>query len=159
MDLPANAKLIARKARQDGIDPSVALTISHIETGGSFSSTSKNPTSSAYGVFQLLDDTWKGQGGGNRNDLNEQIKQGLNHIKNANNYIRKKLDRAPVAHEQYLGHLLGPAGAVNVLKADPNLKLIDVVRKYDAKNANTIVNNNGMKGLTVGQVISKWEKK
>lgn len=159
MALPATAKLIARKARQDGVDPSVALTISHIETGGSFSSTSKNPTSSAHGVFQLLDDTWKGQGGGNRNDLNEQIKQGLNHIKNANNYIRKKLDRAPVAHEQYLGHLLGPAGAVNVLKADPNLQLIDVVRKYDAKNANAIVNNNGMKGLTVGQAISKWEKK
>ncbi|NUF61541.1 lytic transglycosylase domain-containing protein [Acinetobacter bereziniae] len=159
MNLPANAKLIARKARQDGVDPSVALTISHIETGGLFSSTAKNPDSSAHGVFQLLDDTWKGQGGGNRNDVNEQIKQGLKHIKNANSYMRKKLDREPVQHEQYLGHLLGPAGAVNVLKADPNASLIDIVRKYDSKNAEKIVNNNGMKGLTVGQAISKWEKK
>ena len=159
MALPDNAKLIARKARQDGVDPSVALTISHIETGGAFSSTAKNPTSTAHGLFQILDKTWKGQGGGNRNDINEQIKQGLKHIKNANNQIKNQLGREPVAHEQYLGHLLGPAGAVNVLKADPNLKLIDVVRKYDSKNANDIVNNNGMKGLTVGQAINKWEKK
>ncbi|RZG74813.1 lytic transglycosylase domain-containing protein [Acinetobacter sp. WCHAc060025] len=159
MAIPNNAKLIAVKARQDGVDPSVPLVISHIETGGLFSSTAKNPTSSAHGLFQLLDKTWKNQGGGNRNDVNEQIKQGLKHIKNANAYIRKNLGRDPIASEQYLGHLLGPAGAVNVLKADPNAKLIDIVRKYDSKNADAIVNNNGMKGLTVGQAISKWEKK
>lgn len=159
MSIPTNAKLIATKARQDGVNPSVALTISHIETGGTFSSTAKNPDSTAHGLYQILDKTWKNQGGGNRNDVNEQIKQGLKHIKNANKYIENNLGRAPVAHEQYLGHLLGPGGAVAVLKADPNAKLIDIVRKYDSKNADKIVNNNGMTGLTVGQAISKWEKK
>src|SRR5690606_28061322 len=43
--------------------------------------------------------------------------------------------------------------------ADPNAKLIDIVRKYDAKNANAIVKNNGMDGMTVGQAIGKWERK
>ena len=159
MAIPENAKLIARKARQDNVDPSVALTISHLETAGKFNADAKNPVSTAHGLFQILDRTWKGQRGGNRNDVNEQIKQGLKHIKNANNYITSKIGRAPVAHEQYLGHLLGPGGAVAVLKANPNAKLIDIVRKYDAENANAIVNNNGMKGLTVGQAINKWEKK
>ena len=159
MALPANAKTIARKAQQEGIDPSVALTISHIETGGSFSHTAKNPTSTAHGLFQVLDKTWKGQGGGDRNNVDEQIKQGLKHIKNANASMRKSLGREPVAHEQYLGHLLGPGGAAKVLKADPNTPLIDVVRKYDSKNANAIVNNNGMKGLTAGQAIQKWQTK
>ena len=159
MAIPENAKLIARKARQDNVDPSVALTISHLETAGKFNADAKNPVSTAHGLFQILDRTWRGQGGGNRNDVNEQIKQGLKHIKNANNYITSKIGRAPVAHEQYLGHLLGPGGAVAVLKANPNAKLIDIVRKYDAENANAIVNNNGMKGLTVGQAINKWEKK
>lgn len=41
MALPANAKSIARKAQQEGVDPAVALTISHIETSGSFSHTAK----------------------------------------------------------------------------------------------------------------------
>lgn len=159
MALPSNAKAIARKARQDGVDPSVALTISHIETGGSFSHTAQNPNTSAHGLFQIVNKTWKGQGGGDRNNVDEQIKQGLKHIKNANSYITSKMGRPPVAHEQYLGHLLGPSGAVAVLKADPNAKLIDVVRQYDSKNANAIVKNNGMDGLTVGKAIDKWRTK
>ncbi|MEK5749943.1 hypothetical protein, partial [Acinetobacter nosocomialis] len=57
------------------------------------------------------------------------------------------------------GHLLGPAGAVKVLKADPNRPLIDVVREYDPKYANDIVKNNGMSGLSVGQAINKWRNK
>ena len=159
MAIPSNAKTIARKAQQEGINPSVALTISHIETGGSFSHTAKNPKSSAHGLFQIIGPTWKQQGGGDRNNVDEQIKQGLKHIKNANASMRKSLGREPVAHEQYLGHLLGPGGASAVLKADPNARLIDVVRKFDSKNADAIVNNNGMSGLTVGQAIGKWEKK
>lgn len=159
MPIPTNAKAIARKAQQEGINPSVALTISHIETGGKFDHTAKNPMSTAHGLFQVLDKTWKGQGGGDRNNVDEQIKQGLKHIRNANASLRKSLGRDPVAHEQYLGHLLGPAGASKVLKADQNAKLIDIVRTYDAKNADAIVNNNGMAGLTVGQAITKWQGK
>lgn len=159
MALPSNAKSIARKAQQEGVNPSVALTIAHIETGGKFDHTAKNKTSSAHGLFQILDKTWKGQGGGDRHNVDEQIKQGLKHIKSANASMRKSLGREPVEHEQYLGHLLGPGGAAAVLKADPNTKLIDVVRKYDSKNADAIVKNNGMSGMTVGQAIGKWRNK
>ena len=159
MAIPTNAKTIARKAQQAGVDPSVALTISHIETGGSFSHSAKNPTSTAHGLFQVLDKSWKGLGGGDRTNVDEQIRIGLNHIKQANGSMRKSLEREPVAHEQYLGHLLGPGGASAVLKADPNAKLIDIVRKYDSKNADAIVNNNGMSGLSVGQAIGKWQTK
>lgn len=162
--LPSNAKKIALRASQDGVDPTVALTISQLESN--FSHTAQPPVgkdgkrlSSAYGLFQPLDKTWKNLGGGDKNNVEEQIRIGLKHIKQANSYIKQKLGREPIAHEQYLGHLLGPAGAVNVLKADPNAKLIDVVRKYDAKNANDIVNNNGMSGMTVAQAIDKWRKK
>lgn len=157
--LPSNAKSIARRATQEGVDPSVALTISHIETGGQFSHTAKNPESTAHGLFQVLDKTWKNLGGKDRTNIDEQIRIGLKHIKQANSYISKKLGREPVAHEQYLGHLLGPSGAVHILGADPKAKLIDIVRKYDPDNANAIVNNNGMKGLTVEQAIEKWRKK
>ncbi|MGS0705055.1 lytic transglycosylase domain-containing protein [Acinetobacter sp. ANC 3781] len=164
MALPTNAKTIARKAQQEGVDPSVALTIAHLESN--FSHTAQPPVgkdgkrlSTAYGLFQPLAKTWKGLGGGDKNNIDEQIRIGLKHIKQADSYMRRSLGREPVAHEQYLGHLLGPGGAAAVLKADPNAKLIDIVRKYDSKNADAIVNNNGMSGMSVGQAIDKWRKK
>lgn len=55
--------------------------------------------------------------------------------------------------------MLGPGGAVKVVEADPSRPLIDVVRSYDSKNANAIVKNNGMSGMTVGQAINKWRNK
>ncbi len=166
MAIPTNAKTIARKAQQEGIPPSVALTIAHIETGGTFDHTLRPPKgrdgkhiSSAHGLFQVLDKTWKQQGGGDRNNIDEQIRMGFKHMQNAEKYIKKQIGRDLQPHEHYLGHLLGPAGAVNVLKADPNTPLIDIVRKYDPKNANDIVKNNGMSGLTAGQAIQKWQQK
>jgi ddrB-like ParB superfamily domain len=159
MALPTNAKTIARKAQQEGIPPSVALTIGHIETGGTFSHTAKNPTSTAHGLFQVLDKSWKNLGGGDRNNIDEQIRIGFKHMKQAESHIRKSIGRELQPHEHYLGHLLGPGGASAVLKADPNAKLIDVVRKYDPKNADAIVVNNAMQGMTVGQAIGKWQNK
>nr|DAL29615.1 MAG TPA_asm: ParB ddrB-like ParB superfamily domain [Caudoviricetes sp.] len=159
MALPTNAKTIARKAQQAGIPPNVALTIAHIETGGSFSHTAKNPTSSAHGLFQVLDKSWKNLGGGDRSNIDEQIRVGFKHMKQAESHIKKSIGRELQPHEHYLGHLLGPSGASAVLKADPNTPLIDVVRKYDPKNANAIVKNNAMDGMTVGQAIGKWRNK
>ena len=164
MALPTNAKAIVRKAQQEGINPTVALTIAKMESD--FSHTVQPPIgkdgkrpSSAHGLFQVLDDSWKRLGGGNRNDVNEQIRIGFKHMKEAERYIKKNIGRELQPHEQYLGHLLGPGGASAVLKADPNAKLIDVVRKYDAKNADAIVKNNGMSGMSVGQAIDKWRNK
>ncbi|MCJ8512253.1 lytic transglycosylase domain-containing protein [Acinetobacter lwoffii] len=159
MALPTNAKTIALKAQQAGIPPNVALTIAHIETGGSFSHTAKNPTSSAHGLFQVLDKSWSNLGGGDRSNIDEQIRIGFKHMKQAESHIKKSIGRELQPHEHYLGHLLGPGGASAVLKADPNAKLIDVVRKYDPKNANDIVKNNAMEGMTVGQAIGKWRNK
>lgn len=159
MALPTNAKTIARKAQQAGIPPNVALTIAHIETGGSFSHTAKNPTSTAHGLFQVLDKSWSNLGGGDRSNIYEQIRIGFKHMKQAESHIKKSIGRELQPHEHYLGHLLGPGGASAVLKADPNTPLIDVVRKYDPKNANDIVKNNAMEGMTVGQAIGKWRNK
>lgn len=158
-DLPSNAKLIASTARQKGIDPTVALTISHIETGGTFATNAQNPKSSANGLFQVIDSSWSVLGGKDRTNTNEQIRVGLKHIEEANKVMKKGLGRDPIASEQYLGHLLGPSGAVKVLKADPSLPLIDVVRGFDKKNADAIVNNNAMSGLSVGHAINKWQRK
>ena len=164
LNIPENAKLIAVKAEKSGIDPIVAMTISKMES--EFSHTIRPPVnkkgkrpSTAHGLFQVVDDSWKRLGGGNRNDINEQIRVGFLHMKEVSRHLNKTLGRDPVGYENYMGHLLGAGGASKVLKADRNTPLIDIVRTYDPKRANAIVNNNGMKGLTVGQALSKWEGK
>lgn len=159
VSLPANALRIRERASNEGINPDVATVISHLETGGRFNENAKNPVSTAHGLFQVLDSTWKGHKGGDRSNIDEQIRVGLKDIKATQTSLTKSLGRDIEPHEQYLGHLLGAGGASRVLKADPNTNLIDVVRKYDAKNADAIVNNNGMKGLTVGQAVNKWRDK
>lgn len=134
-----------------------ALLISSIETGGRFNASAKNPDSSAHGLFQVIDGTWRQFGGGNRGSVQEQLRVGFENMISTRKYLNKQLGREIVIHEMYLGHLLGPKGASVVLKADRNRPLIDVVREFDAKNANAIVKNNGMTGMTVEQAINKWQ--
>ena len=41
----------------------------------------KNPKSTAYGLMQFLDGTWKSYGVGDRNDPVDQVVSGINYIK------------------------------------------------------------------------------
>jgi hypothetical protein len=99
--------------------------------------------------------------------VSEQIRVGLLHMQEVSKTLRAKLGREPATHEQYMGHLLGSGGAGVVLRADPNARLYDVVLGYAngktkaarEKFARDTVNNNGMKGLTVGEAIAKWQAK
>ena len=134
-----------------------ALLIASIETGGQFNTNAKNPESSAHGVFQVTDKTWKHLGGKDRNSRSEQIRIGLKNIEQTKDGLTRSLGREPQLHELYMGHMLGANGAKQVLTASRDMPLIDVVKKFGGKNSNAIVNNNGMKGLTVGQAIDKWK--
>lgn len=152
-----HAQDVVNYAAKVGYPPEWALLISSIETGGRFNSGAKNPESTAHGLFQVLNGTWKQFGGGDRASVQEQLRVGLTNLKATKNYMTKNLGREIALPEMYLGQLLGPRGAVHTLKADRNRPLIDVVREFDAKNANAIVQKNGMNGMTVGQAIGKWE--
>lgn len=167
INLPGQASALAAQASASGVNPNTALLISHIETGGTFNPKAQNPNSSANGLFQVIDSSWKRLGGGDRSNVSEQIRVGLAHMKEVAGVLRNTLKREPQVHEEYMGHLLGAGGASKVLTADPNARLYDVVYAYTkvktaaqrAKTAQDVVNNNGMKGLTVGQAITKWQNK
>ena len=158
---------IATAAEQAGIDPTTALVIGHIETGGRFNADAQNTASTANGLFQVIQSSWKALGGGNRADPAEQIRVGLLHMKQVEGTLTSALGRPPALHESYMGHLLGAGGARIVLTADPNARLYDVVYGYTkgkteaqrVKIAQDTVNNNGMRGLTVGEAIAKWQAK
>lgn len=151
--------LIADAAQRNGVDPQTALVIASIETGGRFNADAKNPKSSAGGMFQFMDATrkafpevtpeqWQ--------DPQVQAEYGAKFIAQTNQRLSQQLGRAPTTGEAYMGHLLGSFGASSLLKADPNMPVQDVVAQYDPKRAAEIVRLNGMKGLTAGEAVAKW---
>lgn len=147
---------IQAQATSKGFDPDTALIIASIETGGTFNSTLKNKNSTAHGLFQMLDGTWAQSGGGDRNDVNQQVANGLNNLITTGSLMEADLHRIPSAVEMYMGQLFGARGAVSILNSADDMSILDAVKKYDAANAEAIVNNNGMKGMTVAQAKTKW---
>lgn len=152
--------LIAEAAKKAGTDPLGALLIASIETGGRFNADAKNPKSSASGMFQFMDATrkmfpevtpemWA--------DPKVQAEYGARFIANTNAAMQKNLGREIAPHESYMGHLLGSKGAVTMLTADPNMLARDVIASYDPKRADQIVRLNGMKDLTAGEAVAKWQ--
>lgn len=154
-----NRGIVRTAAERAGISPDIAQMIASIETGGSFSATAANRKSTARGLYQFLDSTWRDYGGteGNRFDATTQADIGARFIRDNIAGLTKTLGRDPAPHEVYLSHLLGQKGAAHVLQADAGRPLADVVAEYDAKNAARIVADNGMKDMTVGQAVEKWK--
>jgi hypothetical protein len=157
-NMSENQRRILSQAQEMGYDPARALMVSSIETGGKFNHDAQNPNSSAFGLFQMLKKTraaysltpeqWK--------DPTIQARAGIDFLKKTDAELTAKLGRAPTPAESYMGHLLGVTGASTLLSADPNASIKQVVASYDPKNAENIVNDNGMRGMTAGQAIGKW---
>jgi hypothetical protein len=137
-----------------------------VESGGN--PNAKNPNSSASGVGQFLDSTWVATVRQHRPDIAAG--------KSAAEIIALKGDRAlgremTRAYQQdnadyltnrglpttpgniYLSHFLGPAGATEVLKADPNTPVVNVVGQ-DVVNANPF-----LKGMSAAETAAWAAKK
>jgi hypothetical protein len=149
---------IVIQAAQMGVDPRTALTIASIETGGRFDPNAKNPKSSAQGIFQQIDSNWNETGGGDRADVGTQIRNGIASIANTQQALEKRLGRAPNAQETYLGHLLGSAGAAALIESsrtNPDGSFRDTAAGYAPKNADAIVDGNGLTGLSNSEAMKK----
>lgn len=150
---------IQAQAVSKGFDPDTALIISSIETGGTFNPTLKNKSSTAHGLFQMLDGTWTQFGGGDRNNVDLQIANGINNLVATGSLLEADLNRVPTATEMYMGQLFGARGASTILQSPDSMSILEAVKKYDPTNAEAIVKNNGMAGLTVAEVKAKWQEK
>jgi hypothetical protein len=167
------AKTIAHEAEKRGIDPVNALVISHIETGGTFSSSIQPRNkkgellSSATGLFQTLDSTFKAMGGKNKFDGNDQINAGLNYYKHNADIFRNEFGRDPSGLEVYFMHFFGEGGGPVFLKAKDNELFVDVATRWSKGTkkktarevASGITNSHGFQNMTVGQVKAKYQKR
>jgi hypothetical protein len=167
------AKTIAQEASKRGINPVDALVISHLETGGTFS-TSIQPKnkdgellSSATGLFQTLDGTFARMGGKNKFDGNDQIKAGLNYYQHNAAVFRKHFNRDPNGLELYYLHFFGEGGGPIFLKAKDNELFVDVATRWSKGNkkqtprqvAEGITSSHQFNGMTVGQVKAKYQNR
>ena len=152
-------KLIAG-AKDHGLDPMTVLTFIAIESD--FDATQCAHSSSAAGLFQFIDSTWKtaggptfpgrggkgnGQAAGAPVDL--QVEIGCKFMAENLHSLTASLGRTPTGVECYMAHQQGIAGGIKILNANPDAAIEDIIGVDAAKN-------NGFGGLTVRQTINKF---
>lgn len=118
---------IKEAAKKVGTDESIMLAMAKQESG--FNPAAKAGTSSAKGLFQFLDSTWKGMADKYSKSFPELLKgpmdvlasaiSGALYIKENSEYLKK--NNIPVTGTTiYASHFLGPGGARKLLQADPS---------------------------------------
>jgi hypothetical protein len=114
-------------AQLTGVNEDLLRRIVHIESSGR--PNAKSSTSSATGLFQFIDSTWKNmlkkykgvygipENASPENPLYNAI-LGAQYAKDNLAYLRNKVGEFPIPEDTaiYLAHHYGPAGAVNILK-------------------------------------------
>ncbi len=146
-----NDKLWTAVVKRQGVDPSSALTIWSAE-GGVTNPATKNPNSTATGIFQHTAGTWADQGGTDQDrlDVGRQIQLGVALAKENAQALAKDLGRQPQPWEVYLAHQQGIGGATALLHADPNASAASVL----GGNTDKLTLNGIPADATAGQALS-----
>lgn len=156
------SKAVYDAARANGlsdIDARYVVALAHFESMGTFSSTIKNKHTSATGIFQFIDDTWKLEGGttSNRYSLSKQIELGIKHTKNNIAFIKDETGVTLSGAQIYIPHLLGRGGALEVFKAlkeNPNQSARSVIAQF-SDNPDKLMRINGIKpNATISEAIT-----
>ena len=111
------------------------------DSGGN--ANAKNPNSSACGLFQFIDSTWKTYGDGcSKFDPKAQCEAAIDFMKDNDAKLRDLLCvTEPTASDRYLAHFLGAGGAVKVLSAEDNAPIKGLV------SSGVIAANSGMRAF------------
>jgi hypothetical protein len=162
----AMAETALKDANSGNVGGGIVNKIVQVESGGNNSA--QNPTSSAGGAGQFIDSTWLSMVRKYRPDIAAGKSAGdLLALKNDGNLAREMTGRyaeenATFLRNQgiqttdgnvYLAHFLGPRGAAQVLKADPNASVASIIGQ-DAVNANSF-----LQGKTVADLQAWADKK
>jgi hypothetical protein len=144
---------IRAAAQAKGIDPDIALAIAKAES--SLRPNATPGTSSAGGLFQVVDKTWKEFGGkpGKKFDPDENIRVGTDIIAKNTQTLKSFLQRDPRPAEIYAAHYFGATGAKSFLSAEPGTPMESLF------SAKVIKANPNLKGKTSDQILASLETK
>src|SRR5690606_27068953 len=158
---------IVGAAKMVGFDPAIAATIAAVESA--FRPGIKAATSSASGLFQFIDSTWKTMlqkygakygidPGTPQTDARASSLMGMEYLKE-NADALKGIGRPVTETDLYLAHFLGPAGAKRFLKAPSNDPAIKHVTPGAAKANQSIFYTSSGVPRTVAQVYELFAQK
>lgn len=149
---------------------SVVERIVGVESGGS--ATAKNPNSSATGAGQFIESTWINMIRKYRPDIAQgRSRSQILALRNVGNLSREMVGRyaeenaaqlqaagfQPSPGNVYLAHFLGPQGAIDMLRADPNADASSV--NPAAARANPSIFSRKGASRSAAQVVAWAEKK
>jgi hypothetical protein len=153
---------IVQSAQASGVDVGTALTIAKLENSKGDPNL-KNPNSSATGIYQFIDGSWKAAGGtdANRGDVDKQIELGVKSIKDNRDALRVTLGQDPSPSQLYLAHQQGIAGARALITAAPGDSAVSVLTKVYKGDAVTaaqaVTNNGGNLDISAQDFVNKWD--
>ena len=114
-----------------GIAPQTLLDIIAFETGGTFDPDSRNPHSSAKGLFQIMDDTWRElarrYGLTDVFDIDQNAQAGAINLSQAIKELSHSGIDASSEDQIYLAHQQGGAGAAALIN-NPELNAVDALK-------------------------------
>lgn len=158
---------ITRAAKTVGIDPELVFSVSKIESNLKVSA--KNRITGATGLNQFTPSTWKflikkyPSLGFTESDINDPQKNALMgavYLKQISETLNKKLGRKPSVTEVYLGHFLGPSGAIRFLQGmEKNPSAIASQVFPSAAEANPNIFFDGKRPRTLAQVFDLMNNK
>jgi hypothetical protein len=159
-------QVIEEASKKTGVDPDTVTTFAALESD--LNPNARASTSSAKGLMQFIDPTWRGMldKHGAKYGLDPKTPQtnawaaslmGGEFIKE-NMKIISGVKPNPDVTDLYLGHFLGPSGAKKFLKSDPFATAAPEMPK--AANANkSIFFDKGGRALTFGEIYEKVDNK
>lgn len=144
---------IRAAAQAKNVDPEVAVRIAQAESN--FDPQAAAKTSSAKGLFGVIDKTWSGYGGkpGQQKNPDENIRVGTDVIASNTDFLRKNLGRDPRASEIYAAHFFGPTGASTLLSAAPDTPASQLF------SAKVLKANPQLQGMNAEQIRGMLSKK
>lgn len=151
------AEIVAQAAGAAGENVDTALRIAQIESR--MDPRARNPRSSAGGLFQFIDDTWRAFGGGDKFDPVLNARNGVRLLAQNREGLTRALGRPAQEWELYLAHQQGLGGARELLR-DPNRSAVEALRAAGVRNpSRALTLNGGRAGMTAGEFAGLWREK
>ena len=142
--------MIRERATAAGIDPDYMVRMAQIESSGN--PNARAATSTAKGLYQFIDKTWKKFGTGDVFDPNANTEAAIRLTRANMDGLSRALGRTPEPWELYLAHQQGLGGAIKLL-TNPDAPASSLVK------AKAITQNGGRLDMTAREFAGLWQQK
>jgi hypothetical protein len=155
-------QIISSAAKTHGVPEDLLHNIAGSES--SYKANVSNKTgSSAKGLFQFIDSTWKGMGGrpGEQFIPEKNADLGAKYVKQNIETLRGNLRRDPTYGEVYAAHYFGPGVSKMLNRANPSAPIERGLSTFNSPDKVRAImqQNPNLRGKSVGEVLESLHKK